>query len=119
MIGPRSAAGRVRKGARVEHDLVELHKAIGVAACRVRRSGALAHRLGPDLAGDLKIWAHGPAAPPLRGEVKARQDGDGFAVLERWLGCHDLLILKRNNADPLVLLPWSTWASLLARETQP
>jgi hypothetical protein len=33
--------------------------------------------------------------------------------LERWLGEYDVLFLKRNNANPLVLLPWKTWAALL------
>jgi hypothetical protein len=33
----------------------------------------------------------------------------------RWLGEYDLLVLKRNYADPLVLLPWRVWARLLER----
>jgi hypothetical protein len=93
-----------------------MHEAIGIAACRVRQSGALAGRLGPDLAGDLKVWARGTDHPPLRGEIKSRATGDGFATLERWLAGHDLLILKRNNLPPLVVLPWETWAALLARK---
>ena len=35
--------------------------------------------------------------------------------LDRWLGEYDLLVLKRNYADPLVLLPWRVWARLLER----
>jgi hypothetical protein len=27
----------------------------------------------------------------------------------------DIPVVRRNHADPLVLLPWSTWATLLER----
>jgi hypothetical protein len=47
--------------------------------------------------------------------VKARKDGGGFIQLEKWLGEYDALFLRRNNADPLVLLPWRVWAALLAK----
>jgi hypothetical protein len=49
---------------------------------------------------------------PFVCEVKARKDGSGFAQLERWLGDFDLLALRRNNADPLIILPWRVWATL-------
>jgi len=35
--------------------------------------------------------------------------------LERWLGENDLLFLRRDHAEPLVLLPWRVWAALLAK----
>jgi hypothetical protein len=35
--------------------------------------------------------------------------------LESWLAGYDILFLRRNNADPLVVLPWRTWARLLER----
>jgi hypothetical protein len=110
-----SAAGRVRKGKRVENEIVALHEAIGVPACKVLRSGALANKLGPDFAGDVKLWPRGAAERPLIGEVKSRSNGDGFATIERWLSNHDVLFLKRNGKPPLVVLPWSTWASVLTR----
>ncbi len=78
-------------------------------------SGALAKRLGPDFAGDLKIWLWGPDASPATAEVKARAEGGGFVTLERWLAAHDVLILKRNGVPPMVLLPWPTWARLIKR----
>jgi hypothetical protein len=52
----------------------------------------------------------------LRVEVKARKDGQGFKVIEDWLADHDALFLRRNNADPIVVLPWRVWAKLLRRE---
>ena len=41
--------------------------------------------------------------------------GNGFVQLERWLGEYDALFLRRNNAEPMVLLPWRTWRALLAQ----
>ena len=49
-------------------------------------------------------------------QTRVRQRrGQGFAQLERWLNTYDLLFLRRNHADPLVLLPWRVWAALLAK----
>jgi hypothetical protein len=39
--------------------------------------------------------------------------GAGFTTLEKWLGEFDLLALRRNNADPVVVLLW--WSRLLER----
>jgi hypothetical protein len=47
--------------------------------------------------------------------LKARRNGEGFATLERWLSDYDALFLKRNNAEPLVVLPWRVWRNLLER----
>jgi hypothetical protein len=35
--------------------------------------------------------------------------------LETWLGEYDALFLRRNNADPMVVLPWRVWTALLAK----
>ena len=48
-------------------------------------------------------------------EVKARGNGSGFTLLEKWLGEYQVLFLRRDRADPLVLLPWSTWEALLEK----
>jgi hypothetical protein len=47
--------------------------------------------------------------------VKARKNGAGFTTLETWLGEYDALLLRRNNSEPLVVLPWRAWRSLLQR----
>ena len=44
-----------------------------------------------------------------------RKNGGGFKQLERWLGSYDILFLRRNNVDPMILLPWRVWAQLLAK----
>jgi len=45
----------------------------------------------------------------------SRKNGAGFTQLETWLGEYDVLFLRRNNADPMVVLPWRVWAALLAK----
>jgi hypothetical protein len=62
---------------------------------------------------DVDIYALGRDAAPLVAECKARKSGGGFVQLEKWLGEFDLLFLRRNNADPLVVLPWRVWAQLI------
>ena len=114
IVKPKSARGRVKKGARVEREIAALHLALGIHAERVPLSGALASRLGPDYGGDLKIDLF-PGCARATAEVKARAAGGGFITLEKWLGAHDLLFLKRNGVRPMVVLPWETWARLVGR----
>jgi Holliday junction resolvase len=107
-----SGARHRRKGDRIEREIAERHKALGVHAERYPLSGASRFRgSGHDL--DLYIFSRGEA--PAIAEVKGRKNGAGFATLERWLGEYDALFLRRNNADPLVLLPWRMWARILER----
>ncbi len=96
-----------RKGDRIEREIVTLHRELGIPAERVPLSGAA----GGSFNGDVVIHLE----PPLRAEVKARGDGAGFVTLERWLGQRDALFLRRNHAEPLVVVPWSTWRRLLGK----
>src|SRR5215472_1858099 len=98
-----SGAQHRRKGDRCERELVERHKAIGVHCERYPLSGSTHFRGSGH---DLNIYPFGREAAPLVAESKARKDGQGFAQLERWLGTYDLLFLRRNHADPMVVLPW-------------
>ena len=54
---------------------------------------------------DIDLYPFGRNAAPLVAEVKARKNGSGFALLEKWLDTYDVLFLRRDRADPLVLLP--------------
>lgn len=103
------------KGSRVERELVHAHRALGVEARRMPLSGAA----GGEFAGDLMltITSQDPKLGKLelRCESKARSNGEGFATLERWLGKNHVLLLKRNRAEPMVVLPWETWSRLLVR----
>ena len=109
------------KGARVEREVVARLTDAGIAAVKVPLSGAC----GGSYSGDIRIG--GPMIPPwipagedphaLIAEVKARKDGKGWKVIERWFGDKaDVLILKRNLADPLVVLRWSVFLDLLGRD---
>jgi hypothetical protein len=92
-----------RKGSRIEREIVALHVELGVVAERIPLSGSA----GGSFKGDIEIAGIG------RAEVKARANGKGFATLERWLGDNAALFLRRDRQPPLVLLPWSTYATLM------
>ena len=94
-------AGRRRKGSRVENLLVKAHEADGIKAMRVPLSGAMA-----GWKGDLRVGE-------LVAEVKARANGEGFSTLNRWLGENDLLFVKQDRKQPLVVMPWGVYVRLL------
>jgi Holliday junction resolvase len=109
MTGGRASRA---KGDRIERELVARHEEIGIHAERYPLSGASRFRGSGH---DLDIYALGREAAPFVAEVKGRKTGAGFTMLERWLGDYDALFLKRNNADPLVVIPWRVWARLLEK----
>jgi len=101
-----------RKGNRIEREIVDRHKALGICAERYPLSGASKFRGSGH---DVDIYLFGLDEAPAVAEVKARKTGAGFATLERWLAEYDCLFLRRDNTDPLVLLPWRIWARILER----
>ena len=107
-----SGAKHRQKGDRVERELVERHKAIGVHAERYPLSGASRFRGSSH---DIDIYPFGREEAPIVAESKARKSGEGFTQLENWLDTYDVLFLRRNNADPLIVLPWRMWAALLRK----
>jgi Holliday junction resolvase len=99
MSGRRSRS----KGARSERSIVNALKARGIAAVRVPLSGAVGRRF----AGDIVL--------PLMGrdlcvEVKAR--ADAFRELYSWLDSRDVLIVKADRQEPLVVLRISLAAEI-------
>jgi Holliday junction resolvase len=105
-----SGARHRQKGDRIEREIVDRHRALGIHAERYPLSGASRFRGSGH---DIDLYLFGRDSAPLVAEVKGRADGAGFTTLERWLGEFDALFLRRNNADPLVLVPWRMWARLL------
>ena len=95
------------KGSRIEREIVDLHRAIGVSASRVPLSGAA----GGEFSGDIRI------GDGMVGEVKARSKGQGFATIERWLGKNNFLFLRRDRASPLVVMTWESYAKLISKST--
>jgi hypothetical protein len=87
-----------RKGDRIEREVVERHKALGIHAERYPLSGASQFRSSGH---DIDVYTFGKTEPPLAVEVKARASGAGFTTIEKWLANYDALFLRRDGADPL------------------
>ena len=99
------------KGIRVEREIIDRHKELGVYCQRAPLSGGVQFR-GATV--DIDIYAFGRAQPPMISEVKSRAEGQGFKMIEKWLGDDaEVLFLQRDYATPIVVLPWSSWAGLL------
>jgi hypothetical protein len=98
-----SGSGPRNKGVRTERGIVKVLQASGIAAARVPLSGAAGGRF----AGDVLL--------PLLGrdlcvEVKAR--ADGFRELYSWLTARDVLIVKADRQEPLVIVRLSLAAEI-------
>jgi len=94
------------KGDRAERAMVKFLRESGFAAERVPLSGSA----GGSYLGDLTV--------PLLGidrvvEVKCR--ADGFRELYRWLIGRDLLIVRADRSEPLVILPLKLAAEIAAK----
>jgi Holliday junction resolvase len=100
MSGRRS----LRKGARTERSIVNAL----IAAVRVPLSGAVGGRF----AGDIILPLMGR---DLSVEVKAR--ADGFRELYSWLNQRDVLIVKADRQEPLVVVRLSLAAEIPKRAT--
>jgi Holliday junction resolvase len=85
-----------QKGNRLERALVRALQDNGFAAERVPLSGSA----GGSYTGDLTVPLLGR---DLRVEAKAR--GSGFQQLYGWLNGADLLIVRADRSEPLVVLP--------------
>jgi Holliday junction resolvase len=96
------------KGARTERGVVNALKASGIAAVRVLLSGAVGGRF----AGDIMLPFLGR---DLCVEVKAR--ADGFRELYSWLNQRDVLIVKADRQEPLVVVRLSLVAEIAKRGT--
>jgi len=97
------------KGNRAERALVRFLQDHGFAAERVPLSGSAGGRF----TGDLTV--------PLLGvdrtvEVKCR--ATGFRELYRWLEGRDLLIVKANRAEPLIVIPLRLGVEIAAAAEQ-
>jgi|TARA_R110000751_G_scaffold130631_1_gene232593 Holliday junction resolvase len=104
------------KGSRVEREFVNKLRDSGVYAERVPLSGAAGGQFSGDLVIPVKsgtLEALNPDIKELRAEVKARKDGAGFTQLEKWKGDNDLLFLKRDRQEPMVVMDWDLFLGLL------
>jgi Holliday junction resolvase len=92
------AGGRAsrQKGDRAERAVVKFLQDRGFASERVPLSGSARGRFG----GDVSIPLLGR---DMRAEVKVR--ANGFQKLYGWLENADLLIVRADRAEPLVVIP--------------
>jgi hypothetical protein len=94
------------KGDRRERQTLSRLRSIGLPGCRVPLSGAA----GGDFTGDLRVRL---ACCDLTAEVKGRRGGEGWKTVKSWLATHDMLFLIEDRRDPLVVMPWKTFALLV------
>lgn len=99
---PLTGKARRRKGGDAERAIVNLHKQMNVHAERVGTAGRQCH--------DVDIYHRGPRAAPMCGEVKARAKIPQTVL--KWLADNDLLFLKQDKLEPVVVMPWRTYAEL-------
>jgi hypothetical protein len=95
---PRECGGRASrdKGNRFERAIVKLLQDKGLAAERVPLSGAA----GGSYTGDLTC--------PVMGRdlvVEAKARASGFTQIYSWLDGRDVLVIKADRREPLVVLP--------------
>jgi hypothetical protein len=94
------------KGNRAERAIVKFLQARGFAAERVPLSGSA----GGSYLGDITV----PVLNVDRTvEVKCR--ADGFRELYKWLEARDLLIVRADRKEPLVVLPLKLAAEIAAK----
>ena len=103
------------KGARIEREMVRLLNEIpGVEAERVPLSGAAGGSYSGDISMRIaQLDVDGVVEIGMTAEAKGRANGDGFVTLEKWLGKNDMLILKRDRQEPMVVLPWVSWEKIV------
>lgn len=95
------------RGRFVENWIRDKHLENGIQCERVPLSGSI----GGNYSGDLAIPSI--ASKEFLCESKARRNGTGFRVIEEWMGNKDILFIKRNNVDPLVVIPFKLYLRLM------
>jgi hypothetical protein len=95
------------RGRAVENWIRDKHREHGIPCERVVGSGMF----GGKLTGDLCI----PDVDhcKFRAESKARKNGAGFSTLEKWMGEDDIMFLKRNYQDPMVIMKFDLYLALM------
>lgn len=93
------------KGARFERAVVEAMNAFGMDAKRVPLSGA-----ATGFKGDVVFSINGESK---RAECKSRKDG--FKVIRSWLGDNDILAIKDDRTEPLIVMRLSDYCILAGR----
>lgn len=92
-----------RKGYRTEYEIVKRLRDCGINTKRVPLSGG-----APDFSGDILLKI---GEKEYRCEVKARKDG--FKQIYKWLEERDILIIKADRKEYLILVPFEIFINLI------
>ena len=95
MPGGRSPG---QKGSRFERELVHKFTDAGIVSNRVPSSGAAPGKFGGY---DLEVQALGREL-----KLEAKHHAVGFQRLYDWLQPVDMLVVRADHSEPLVVLPW-------------
>ena len=99
------AKAQRQKGLRNENKVKNMHQDIGINAERI----SAPYKAGADLVINLPGLS-------IKGEVKARANGEGWKTLKGWFGDADALFLVEDREQPLVCLRWDTYRRLFSVE---
>lgn len=95
-----------QKGNRAERAVVKFLIDRGFGAERVPLSGSA----GGSYLGDIKVSIHG-----IDRVVEVKVRADGFRELYRWLIDRDILIVRADRSEPLVVIPLKLAAEIVAK----
>ena len=101
-----SAKAKIR-GYNHEISVRDKHIVAGIPCERVPLSGSM----GGKYAGDLCVPSVERREFIL--ECKARRNGSGFKMIEDWIEGKDILFMRRNNQEDLVVMPLSVYTKLM------
>ena len=101
-----SAKSKIR-GYNHEISVRDKHIAAGISCERVPLSGSM----GGKYAGDLCVPSVEHREFIL--ECKARRNGSGFKMIEQWMEGKDILFMRRNHQEDLVVVPMNIYLRLM------
>lgn len=97
--------GRRQKGDRFERELVHKFQEEGFAAERIPLSGAMRGKFGGR---DVSV--------PILGadwSIEAKHHENGFTSIYEWIDPVDILALRRNHCEPLIILRLDKFVDLI------
>ena len=97
------------RGYNHEVSVRDKHIDSGISCERVPLSGSI----GGKYSGDLAIPT--VSEREFTVECKARKDGTGFKVIEGWIKNADILCMRRNNQEDLVVMRMNTYLKLMGK----
>jgi Holliday junction resolvase len=96
-----------RRGTEFENTIVRKLAEKGIPAERVPLSGSI----GGKYSDDIDLFPE--TEHKYKAECKKRKNGEGFKVIENWIGDLTTLFIGRNRKPPMVVLTWAHYVELL------